>query len=121
MKEMSKAKIIDKKSISSIKNERNFLSYLNHPFIVNMHYAFQDNLNLYLIIDLFTGGDLRYQLCQNYFNEKETKFFIACIILSLEYIHKNNIMHRDLKPENLILDSNGKIHLTDFGIAKKYQ
>ena len=119
MKEMSKAKIIDKKSISSIKNERNFLSYLNHPFIVNMHYAFQDNLNLYLIIDLFTGGDLRYQLCQNYFNEKETKFFIACIILSLEYIHKNNIMHRDLKPENLILDSNGKVHLTDFGIAKK--
>ena len=119
MKEMSKAKIIDKKSISSIKNERNFLSYLSHPFIVNMHYAFQDNLNLYLIIDLFTGGDLRYQLCQNYFNEKETKFFIACIILSLEYIHKNKIMHRDLKPENLILDSKGKIHLTDFGIAKK--
>ena len=48
MKEMSKSKIIDKKSISSIKNERNFLSYLNHPFIVNMHYAFQDNLNLYV-------------------------------------------------------------------------
>ena len=119
MKEMSKAKIIDKKSINSIKNERNFLSYLNHPFLVNMYYAFQDHLNLYLIIDLFTGGDLRYQLCQNYFSEKETKFFIACIILSLEYIHTNKIMHRDLKPENLVLDSNGKVHLTDFGIAKK--
>ena len=119
MKEMSKAKIIDKKSINSIKNERNFLSYLNHPFLVNMHYAFQDNLNLYLIIDLFTGGDLRYQLCQNYFSELETKFFIACIILSLEYIHTNKIMHRDLKPENLVLDSKGLVHLTDFGIAKK--
>ena len=63
MKEMSKAKIIDKKSVTSVKNERDFLSKMNHPFIVNMHYAFQDNNNLYLVMDLLTGGDLRYQLC----------------------------------------------------------
>ena len=119
MKEMSKAKIIDKKSITSIKTERDFLSKLNHPFIVNMHYAFQDKDNLYLVLDLLTGGDLRYQLCRNrHFNEQQTQYFIACILLSLEYIHTNNIIHRDIKPENLVLDSKGNVHLTDFGVAK---
>lgn len=119
MKEMVKTKIIDKKSVASVKNERNFLSKMNHPFIVNMHYAFQDNSNLYLVIDFVSGGDLRYQLCRNRkFNEKQTQFFLACIMLSLEYIHSNGIIHRDIKPENLVLDSKGRVRLTDFGIAK---
>ena len=60
LKEMSKKKIIDKKSENSINGERKFLSYLHHPFIVNMHYAFQDNDNLYLVLDYLSGGDLRY-------------------------------------------------------------
>ncbi|MCQ2816314.1 MAG: protein kinase [archaeon] len=122
MKEMVKTKIIDKKSVQSVKNERRFLSRMNHPFIVNMHYAFQDNSNLYLVMDLLLGGDLRYQLCYHRkFNEIQSQFFIACILLSLEYIHSNNIIHRDIKPENLVLDSDGKLRLTDFGIAKPLQ
>ena len=119
MKEMSKTKIIDKKSIMSIKSERNFLSQMNHPFIVNMHYAFQNKMNLYLVLDLFTGGDLRYQICHfRKFTEEQTRYFMACILLSLEYCHSNRIIHRDLKPENLVLDNKGNVHLTDFGIAK---
>ena len=59
MKEMSKKKIIDKKSIKSILNERDLLARMNHPFIVNMHFAFQDNDNVYLVMDLLKGGDLR--------------------------------------------------------------
>ena len=119
MKEMSKTKIIDKKSIMSIKSERNFLSQMNHPFIVNMHYAFQDKMNLYLVLDLLTGGDLRYQICHfRKFTEDQTRYFMACILLSLEYCHNNRIIHRDLKPENLVLDNKGNVHLTDFGIAK---
>ena len=62
LKEMSKLKIIDKKSEKSINSEREFLSKLNHPFIVNMHYAFQDKENLYLVMDLLSGGDLRYHI-----------------------------------------------------------
>ena len=65
LKEMSKRKIIDKKSEKSINSERKFLSLLNHPFIVNMHYAFQDNDNLYLVVDMLSGGDLRYH-CSRY-------------------------------------------------------
>ena len=116
---MSKVKVIDKKSIKSINSERELLSKLYHPFIVNMHYAFQDNKYLYLVMDLLPGGDLRYHISiHKKFSEEQTRFFICGIILSLEYIHSNNIIHRDIKPENLVLDENGYIRLTDFGIAK---
>ena len=119
LKEMSKRKILDKKSEKSINSERKFLSILNHPFIVNMHYAFQDNDNLYLVMDMLSGGDLRYH-CSRYrtFSEEQTRFFIACIAYSLEYIHSNNVIHRDIKPENLVLDEKGYVRITDFGIAK---
>ena len=116
---MSKVKIIDKKSEKSIKAEREFLSKLHHPFIVNMNCAFQDYENLYLVMDLLTGGDLRYHFCRiRRFTEEETKFFTCCLLLGLEYIHNNNIIHRDIKPENLVCDQNGYIRITDFGIAK---
>ena len=121
MKEMSKAKIIDKRSEKGIKGERDLLSKLHHPFIVNMNCAFQDYENLYLVMDLLTGGDLRYHLCKlRHFSEEETKFFIACLLLGLEYIHSNNIIHRDIKPENLVFDDKGYLYITDFGIAKIY-
>ena len=122
MKKMSKCKIIDKHSERSIIAEHDLLSKINHPFIINMHFCFQDTDYLYIAMDLLTGGDLRYQIFkQKIFYEEQTKFFISCIILSLEYIHTNNILHRDLKPENLVMDSQGYLKLTDFGIAKLYR
>ena len=70
-------------------------------------------------MDLLTGGDLRYHLCLlQKFSEEETKFFFACLLLGLEYIHGNNIIHRDIKPENLVCEENGYIRITDFGVAK---
>ena len=122
LKEMSKMKIILKRSEKSIQSERELLSNLYHPFIVNMISAFQDFNNLYLVMDLFKGGDLRYHIFLNKkFNERQSKFFISNIILGLEYIHKNKIIHRDIKPENLVLDQNGYLAITDFGIAKKVE
>ena len=116
---MSKLKIIDRRSDASIRGERNLLSNLNHPFIVNMYFAFQDFYNLYLVLDLLTGGDLRYHIAyKKTFNESETKFFIANMILALEYIHSKNILHRDIKPENLVLEKSGYLRITDFGVAK---
>ena len=119
---MSKVKIIDNQNIKNIKNERDLLSKLNHPFIVNMHFSFQNSNYLYLVMDLLTGGDLRYHLFhRKSFNEEQSKFFISCVILGLEYCHSNLIIHRDIKPENVILDSYGYAHITDFGIAKMQQ
>ena len=118
---MSKAKIIDKKSVESVLGEKNLLSKLHHSFIVNMIYSFQDNDFLYLVMDLLPGGNLRYHLClKRRFNEKQNKFLIGCILVGLEYIHSQCILHRDIKPENLVFDNNGYLRITDFGIAKKY-
>ena len=120
MKELSKVKGYLKDTFSSALFERYILSKLNHPLIVHLYYSFQDYENLYLVIDYFPGGDLNHYLHKDInFSEAQIKFFVANIILSLNYIHKMNIIHRDLKPANLAFDSRGYLHLIDFGIAKK--
>lgn len=73
MKEMSKARIITKRSVKSVMNERQILTQLNNPFIVNMYYAFQDRENIYLVMDMLSGGDLRYHICRyRRFTEEQT-------------------------------------------------
>ena len=119
MKKMYKVDIIDKKSEKDVLIELSLLSRIHHPFIVNIHFAFQDSDYLYLITDYFPQGDLRYQLINNkFYTEKQVKFIISNILLSLEYIHLNNIIHRDIKPENILIDKKGYLAITDFGIAR---
>lgn len=119
MKEMSKARVLAKKSVNSVLNERKLLGSIKHTFIVNIQYAFQDRDNLYLTMDLLTGGDLRYHLGKmKRFSEEQTRFFVACVVAGLEFLHNNGILHRDIKPENLVLEENGYVRITDFGIAR---
>ena len=121
MKEISKVKAYIKKSITSILLEKYILSKLHHPLIANLNYAFQDKEYLYLILDYLPGGDLRYYMKDNryIFTESQIKFFVSNIILSLKYIHNNNIIHRDIKPANLVFDDKGYLHITDFNISQK--
>ena len=118
LKEMNKSKIYLKKSCNSILNERKFFSKLHSKFLVNLYYAFQTKDSLYLLLDYYNGGDLRY-FFQNKkkFNNFEIKFIITNILFSLNVLHKNGIIHRDLKPENLLFDNEGYLHLTDYGIS----
>ena len=119
LKQMEKAKIIDQNSERNILQERLFLSKMNDPFLVNMLCSFQDKDHLYLVLQLFTGGDLRYHLT-NYiysFTETQLKFLLSNIVLGLQYIHSKGILHRDLKPENILFDDKGYAYITDFGIA----
>jgi len=122
MKEMSKSRVITKKSVNSVMNEKQLLSLLKHQFIVNMIYAFQDRDNLYLVMDLLTGGDLRFHISRmRIFTEEQTKFFVASILTGLEYLHTSGVLHRDIKPENLVFDSRGYLRITDFGIARAWR
>ena len=69
--------------------------------------------------DLLTGGDLRYHVGKRRkFNEEETKFMMACMIVGLEYMHNNGVIHRDIKPENVVMENNGYVRITDLGIAR---
>ena len=120
MKELSKVKALIKKSLNSIRMEKTILKDLHCNFISKLYFSFQDKDFLYLIIDYYPGGDLRFYLEQNIqFNEKQIKFFVANIVLSLRYLRLNNILHRDIKPDNLVFDKKGYLNLTDFGISKK--
>lgn len=122
LKEMSKARIVSKRSVNSVMNERKLLAVLKHSFIVNMQYAFQDRENLYLAMDYMSGGDLRYHLGKRKrFDEETTRFVVACLLVGLECLHLNGVIHRDIKPENLVLDNRGYVRITDFGIARALQ
>jgi serine/threonine kinase 32 len=108
MKEMLKARVLTKKSVKSVMNERMILSQMKSDFIVNMYYSFQDRDHLYLVLDLLPGGDLRYHIGRRRkFNEEQAKFIIACIIEGLAQIHRKGFIHRDIKPENLVFDLEG--------------
>jgi serine/threonine protein kinase len=122
MKEIAKARILTKRSVDSVINERIILSELKHPFLVNMYYAFQDRENLYVCLDYMSGGDLRYHINKKKkFTEEQTKFFVGCLLQAFDYFHKRNIIHRDIKPENIVLDELGYLRITDFGIARHYK
>jgi len=117
IKLMHKSRIVRKNCVSSVFNELQLLSILKHPFIANMQYAFQDRSNLYLVMDLMPGGDLRQFLGKKTLSESQTLFIISCILMGLEYLSINGVVHKDLKPENLVFDSKGYLRITDFGIA----
>jgi len=102
------------------KMERNILADVRHPFVVKLHYAFQTEGKLYLILNFLRGGDLFHRLSKEVmFTEEDVKFYLAELALALGHLHTLGIMYRDLKPENILLDADGHISLTDFGLSKE--
>uniref|UniRef100_A0A8C1PN97 Ribosomal protein S6 kinase n=1 Tax=Cyprinus carpio TaxID=7962 RepID=A0A8C1PN97_CYPCA len=102
------------------KMERDILADVNHPFVVKLHYAFQTEGKLYLILDFLRGGDLFTRLSKEVmFTEEDVKFYLAELALGLDHLHGIGIIYRDLKPENILLDEEGHIKLTDFGLCKE--
>ena len=121
IKVLNKSKINTKILKRNINTERTLLANINHPFIMKLNYAFQTKQSLYFITKFMHGGELNYHIYNeknNYFSEEKTKFYAAEIILGLQHLHQNNCIYRDLKPENVLIDKNGHIKLTDFGLSK---
>uniref|UniRef100_A0A8C5FXR7 Ribosomal protein S6 kinase n=1 Tax=Gadus morhua TaxID=8049 RepID=A0A8C5FXR7_GADMO len=119
MKVLRKATLKVRDRVRS-KMERDILAEVNHPFIVKLHYAFQTEGKLYLILDFLRGGDLFTRLSKEVmFTEEDVKFYLAELALALDHLHSLGIIYRDLKPENILLDEDGHIKITDFGLSKE--
>ena len=121
LKEMIKSKLIMNNLVSNAINEKEILFTLYNPFITNMYCSFHDVDYVYLLIEYFPCGDLRYQMNNQSkkFTEEQIRFYAGCAVSSLEYLYSNNIIHLDVKPENFICDDKGYFHLSDFGNARK--
>ncbi|KAI3331948.1 serine/threonine-protein kinase psk1 [Xylariaceae sp. AK1471] len=121
-KQFKKASVVvHKKLVEQTKTERQILeSVSRHPFVVNLYYAFQDHEKLYLILEYGQGGELFTHLStEKMFSESTAAFYMAEMVLALSYLHKSlGVVYRDLKPENCLLDAQGHLLLTDFGLSK---
>jgi len=119
IKILNKARILRLKQAEHIKNEKNVLNSVSHPFIVKLYSTFKDKVNLYLLMEFIPGGELfNYIRRAGRLPDRVSKLYAAEIVLAIEHLHKHNILYRDLKPENLLLDESGHIKLTDFGFSK---
>uniref|UniRef100_A0A672NSI3 non-specific serine/threonine protein kinase n=1 Tax=Sinocyclocheilus grahami TaxID=75366 RepID=A0A672NSI3_SINGR len=123
MKVLKKAAIVQKaKTAEHTRTERQVLEHIRQsPFLVTLHYAFQTQTKLHLILDYVSGGEMFTHLYQrDHFSEDEVRIYVGEIILALEHLHKLGIVYRDIKLENILLDSDGHVVLTDFGLSKEF-
>ncbi|KXJ16156.1 Serine/threonine-protein kinase 32B [Exaiptasia diaphana] len=118
MKYMNKYACLKKDAVRNVLRELEILQKIEHPFIVNLWFAFQDEEDMFMVVDLLLGGDIRYHLQQGMkVDEKRVQLYICELGLALGYLKENRIIHRDVKPDNILLDEKGHVHLTDFNIA----
>lgn len=119
MKILRKTHLVKRRQIERTKTERKVLALVDHPFIMKLHFAFQSEDKLYLVLDYCPGGELFFHLSRyRRFPERVARFFSAELLLALGHLHKKGIIYRDLKPENVLLDADGHVKLGDFGLAK---
>ncbi|CUG94333.1 protein kinase, putative [Bodo saltans] len=120
MKVLSKLVIHKRRMIDYIKEEKAIMAMLPvHPFICTLHFAFQTEHHVYFVLDYLPGGELYTHIYPNrHLQEADARFYIAEVALALEHIHRHDVVHRDIKPENIVLDEDGHVRLTDFGLAR---
>jgi serine/threonine kinase 38 len=122
MKKMVKSEMIFKNQVMHVRAERNVLAIADNSYIVELKYSFQDENNLYLVMEYLPGGDLMNILMKkDILPESEARFYIAETIAAIESIHKLNYIHRDIKPDNILIDKYGHVKLSDFGLCKHAQ
>lgn len=119
MKSIKKEVMLENDQIESAKMEKQILMYNKHPFLVKMSYIFQTEDKVYFVMNLIRGGELFNLLSkERRFSEEKAKFYAIQIVLAIGYLHKQGIIYRDIKPENILINEDGYLALTDFGLAK---
>ncbi|KAI7864166.1 camp-dependent protein kinase 9 [Spinellus fusiger] len=120
MKVLKKSEVVRLKQVEHLMSEKQILASVRFPFVVDLFCTFQDETNLYMLLEYVVGGELFSHLRKaGRFTNDMTRFYASEIVLAIEYLHAKDIIYRDLKPENLLVDHQGHIKITDFGFAKK--
>ncbi|NXQ26957.1 ST32A kinase, partial [Alaudala cheleensis] len=118
MKYMNKQKCVERNEVRNVLKELQIMQGLEHPFLVNLWYSFQDEEDMFMVVDLLLGGDLRYHLQQNVrFQEGAVKLFICELGLALDYLQSRHIIHRSARLQSQACCLSGHVHITDFNIA----
>ncbi|KAK0239165.1 AGC/NDR protein kinase [Armillaria nabsnona] len=118
MKSLQKAEMLKRDQLAHVRAERDVLAESTSPWVVQLFYSFQDPLYLYLIMEFLPGGDLMTMLMKyDVFSEDVTRFYMAECILAIEAVHNLGYIHRDIKPDNVLIDKNGHLKLSDFGLS----
>lgn len=119
MKLLSKSEMIKRSESAFYWEERYIMAHATTEWIVKLHFAFQDEKKLYMVMDYIPGGDLVNLMSNFDVPEKWAKFYCAEIVLAIDSIHRMGFVHRDVKPDNMLLDKNGHIRLADFGTCMR--
>ncbi|TPX38876.1 hypothetical protein SeLEV6574_g07549 [Synchytrium endobioticum] len=119
MKTLRKSEMVKKDQLAHVKAERDVLAEsVNTPWVVQLFFSFQDPVYLYLIMEFLPGGDLMTMLIkEDTFAEDVTQFYMAECVSAIEAIHQLGFVHRDIKPDNLLIDKDGHLKLSDFGLS----
>ena len=119
IKKMKKEVLTQKNQVMHIRSEQLIMSKIKSPWIVDLKASFQEDDYLYLVMEFLPGGDFMSLLIKkDILTEDEARFYTAELILAIDSIHKLDCIHRDIKPDNILIDKNGHIKLSDFGLAK---
>ncbi|KAK9804966.1 hypothetical protein WJX73_005308 [Symbiochloris irregularis] len=119
VKKLQKSEMLRRGQVAHVKAERNVLAEVQNQYIVKLHYSFQDETYLYLVMEYLPGGDIMTLLMRkDILSHEESQFYVAETVLAIESIHSKNYIHRDIKPDNLLLDAQGHMKLSDFGLCK---
>lgn len=122
MKTLRKKDVLMRNQVAHVKAERDILSEADNEWVVKLWYSFQDSENLYFVMDYIQGGDLMFLLQKKeIFEESLAQFYVAELVLALESVHKMGFIHRDIKPDNILIDRDGHIKLTDFGLCTGFR
>uniref|UniRef100_A0AAX7VJM4 protein kinase C n=1 Tax=Astatotilapia calliptera TaxID=8154 RepID=A0AAX7VJM4_ASTCA len=122
VKALKKRDIVTRDEVDSLMSEKRIFEMINasrHPFLVNLHGCFQTSDHVCFVMEYLPGGDLMIHIHNDVFNEAQTRFYSACVLLGLEFLHLNKIIYRDLKLDNLLMDADGFVKITDFGLCKE--
>ena len=121
LKIMKKSEVIRLKQLQHVGDERKLLANLKHPFIMSLYHTYQDERNLYVLSEYIPGGELGARLREGgTFENDVAKFYVASVVMTLQYLHSEEVIYRGVAPDNLLIDSQGYLKLVDFGFAKKF-